>query len=518
MGSLALPCLILLIWGWLSWQAERARGAQDALANAGLVREYAMRVLQTQESALSMIEAVLSEAERQALPPGRLDQQLAALSRLPGAPLSAGYVTREGVLTASGRPAPSGVDVSDRPYFAALREAADGAMRVDRQVLQPDEQDVLVFTRRRPGEAFTGLLFATIPIEVFTGFFGRIAAQTGNATALLRRDGLLLIRSRATEPAIQLPPGASLMRAVATADSGIYQARTTTDGVERINGFTRIEGHPLYAVSGIAVSALRRRWLEGLAPVAALLALSALLAFAMVDRAARAIAAEQRHRTAEEARLRADARLAETKREAALHGTLLRELHHRVKNSLALVQSLARLHPAPGGYDRALDRRVLALARVHDLLHVSDFASRLDLAAFLRVLATSPELLDGAPGVTVEVEAEPVEVDIECASPIALIATELLSNAVRHGFPKGRRGHVRVALRAPAGPGGMARLTVADDGIGFAEAPHDLGRHAGLDLARTLAAQIGGTLERRAGPDGKGAEVSVTLPVASPPV
>ena len=509
-GSLALPILLLLVWGGLSWRAERARGEQEALANAELLGEYAMRVLQRQDGALAMVETILSNAEREGLSPRGLHDQLAIVSRLPGAPLSAGYVTRDGVLVASSRLFPVGMDVSDRSYFRALRDAAADVQRLDRQVLRPSGEDALVFTRRRPGGGFTGLLFAAFPVEAFTGFFGRIAKQPGSSATLLRRDGMLLVRHTPDQPATLLPPDAPAMRAIGIADRGIYSGRSSWDGVERIHGFVRVEGHPLYANFGIALAELHERWLAGLAPVAALLSLTGVLAFATLDRAARAIAAE-------DARRRADARLAEAERDALLHEKLLRELHHRVKNSLALVQSLSRLYPREGGPDRALERRVLALGKVHDLLHVSEFASRLDLAAFLRDLGASREILDGPSGVRVEVDADQVEVDIERASPVALIAAELISNALHHGFPAGGVGRVRVTLRAPSAPGAMALLSVADDGIGMPDLPRGARRRSGLDLVRILAGQIGGRLERKAGDGGKGTEVSVTLPVAEPP-
>jgi two-component sensor histidine kinase len=507
-GTIGLPCVILLIWGWWSWHAELARGEQEALASAEIVRDYALRVLQTQQGALAMAESILAEADQGKLSPREVHERLAALSRLPGAPMSAGYVTQDGILAASSRVHPISEDVSDRAYFRALLDASGDGLRVERHLIPANGKDVLVFARRRRASTFRGILYATVPVEVFTGFLGRIAQQARASASLLRGDGVLLVRESAAAPALRLPSDEAAMQAVAAADRGVYEALANSDGVERIYGFARLDAQPLYAKFGIAVSELRRRWLEGLGPVATLLAISGVLAFATLDRAARAMAAE-------DARLQADGRLAEARRGAALHEKLLRELHHRVKNSLAMVQALIRLHPGKGGPDLALELRVLALANVHDLLHVTDFTSRLDLPAFLRAIAESQEIDAAGVGVEVTVDADPVEVDIERATPVALIAAELLTNAVRHAFPGGRGGRVLVSLRAPEAPGGMARLSVLDDGVSLPYTPRAGTRRSGLDLVRTLATQIGGRVEWRPGPGGMGSEVSVTLPAAA---
>ncbi|MGG5823692.1 sensor histidine kinase [Falsiroseomonas sp. HW251] len=506
-GAIGLPLILLLASGWWSWRAEWRRASEEALSNAEVVREYVLRAIQAQEGALALVDNLLSAAERENMSPAALHERLAQLDQLPGAPLSAGHISPEGVLDATSRRFPFTVDVSDRPYFRAHRESPGDALRIDRVTLRPGGQDVLVFTRRRAGEAFRGVLFATVPVEAFTSFFARIADEPSAAASLMRADGLLLLRHRPRDPPVQLPPDTGVRQAMATADRGTFVVRAAADGVTRLYGFARLDGLPLYANYGIGLNALRERWLMGLAPIALLLALAAALAWLALDRAGRALAAE-------EARRDADARLREARREAELHEKLLRELHHRVKNSLALVQSLARLQ-GPNAPPRALEQRVLALGKVHDLLHVTNLVSRLDLAAFLRALCASPEIVPPGSGISIAVEADPVEVDIERATPIALIVVELVTNALRHAWPGAARGRVRVALTAPTGPNGLARLAVSDDGVGLPEGAGEGRGRSGFDLVETLATQIGGRVERRVLPEG-GTEIAVTLPVAAP--
>jgi two-component sensor histidine kinase len=69
-----------------------------------------------------------------------------------------------------------------------------------------------------------------------------------------------------------------------------------------------------------------------------------------------------------------------------MQDALLRELHHRVKNSLMTVQSLIRMQDGGPDAARTLQGRVIALAQVHDLLHVSGMSSRLELSDFIRTL------------------------------------------------------------------------------------------------------------------------------------
>jgi two-component sensor histidine kinase len=187
------------------------------------------------------------------------------------------------------------------------------------------------------------------------------------------------------------------------------------------------------------------------------------------------------------------AMLDEARRRADLQETLLRELHHRVKNSLMTVQSLIRMQGAGPEAAETLQRRVLALAQVHDLLHVAHLASRLDLAAFLRRLCADPALLPTGARLRLSCDVAPVEVGVELASPLALVVVELLTNAARHAFPDGRAGHVTVTLRAADGQG---VLTVADDGVGLPE-PSVRRRHSGLGLVERLVAQIHGRLTVR---------------------
>jgi len=506
-GSLALPLLLLAIWAVWSWQVERSHAVKEVQANAELAREYVRRVLQTQEGLLAMLEELLETAEQDRQNPGQVWERLVDLGGLPGAPLSAGFIDAEGRLTASSRRFPVTPDLAGLEFFQVLRDKPTNALYLERVTPRAGgPQDMVVFARRRRSSEFSGVVFSALPVETFTSFLGRMAGPRGATATLMRTDGVVLLRHRVGDPPVRIGPDAAIWPAMASADRGAFVQRSAADGVERIYGFARFPDQPLVMNYGLAIDTLRESWLLSLAPVTALLALAALLGWLTVDRTARALASEERRRVA-------DGRLAEAQRIAALRKDMLAELHHRVKNSLALVQSLARL-PGSGPGSGALDARVLALAKVHDLLHVGPSDSRLDLAAFLREVCAAPEVVPPQGSVAVELDLDPVELEVERATPVALIAVELIANALRHAYPDGRAGKVQVTLRGPEAAGGLARLTVRDNGIGLPPTARRGSARSGLDLVNALATQAGGRMERHTEPNG-GTEVALLLNAAA---
>jgi two-component sensor histidine kinase/integral membrane sensor domain MASE1 len=187
--------------------------------------------------------------------------------------------------------------------------------------------------------------------------------------------------------------------------------------------------------------------------------------------------------------------------------TLLKEVHHRVKNNLAVIAELLSLQASRAEHSDARPHllesrdRVWSLAAVHEMLYRSKDLSRIDLPGYVRQLCQ--HLLDSYltdPGrVRVETSVAPVTLDLEQAVPFGLLLNELVSNALKHGFPGGAAGRVRVELaRAPSADGPLATLVVRDDGVGL---PPDLdarrARSLGLRLIDSLSRQLHGTPEIR---------------------
>jgi two-component sensor histidine kinase len=181
---------------------------------------------------------------------------------------------------------------------------------------------------------------------------------------------------------------------------------------------------------------------------------------------------------------------------------MLREIHHRVKNNLQIVTSLLNLQAkAVQGEDakRAfgeIQTRVRALALVHRYLYESDDLKSVNLGAFLRELAASLQLSYGISEdqIAIEVEAEAVWDISDRAVPLALFMTEAMTNALKHAFPKGRRGMIRILLKSL--PNGTVRFSVEDNGVGLSEVQGVPGKQAslGMSLIKAFARQVEGTL------------------------
>jgi two-component sensor histidine kinase len=178
---------------------------------------------------------------------------------------------------------------------------------------------------------------------------------------------------------------------------------------------------------------------------------------------------------------------------------MFRELQHRVSNNLAVVASLIKMQRRNVRDEKA--RAVLntaagllnLIARIQRELHDPGSQS-VDISRVIQDLAEDVvEAAAVAGRVSTAVEADRVVVDSERAIPIALVATELIANAVEHAFAGETRGVIDIRL-ADIGDG-RARLRISDDGAGLPE-DFDLASapSLGLTIARQLAEQIGGTL------------------------
>ena len=186
--------------------------------------------------------------------------------------------------------------------------------------------------------------------------------------------------------------------------------------------------------------------------------------------------------------------------------TLLREIHHRVKNNLQLILSLVRLQEVhqgdSGGADfpARMENRVRAMALVHEMLYESADLGGVDLAGYIPRLAQAVVRASSpAGGVRLSVEAVPARLVLDRAVPFALLLNELLTNACKHSLRPGQACDLRVELIRD---GADLVLSVADSGPGLCQ-DFDPGQcpSLGLRLVVSLSEQLGGglTWENRGG-------------------
>lgn len=208
-------------------------------------------------------------------------------------------------------------------------------------------------------------------------------------------------------------------------------------------------------------------------------------------------------------------REAELYRALADKELLLREMNHRVKNSLQLIASMLSL-PGVHSTDPELRRhlaeartRVLTVARVHERLYRTDRIASVEFAQYLRdlcdeIAATLPE----GKRHSLVVDAEPGELPMAQAVPFALIANELVTNAVKYAYPDGSGGVIKVHFGW--GANGGRRLEVIDHGIGLPKGfDLETSGSLGMRLVRALAQQLRGRLEIERGMPGVRFAVSI---------
>ena len=215
----------------------------------------------------------------------------------------------------------------------------------------------------------------------------------------------------------------------------------------------------------------------------------------------------------------------------------IREIHHRVKNNLQTISSLLRLHgrrlASPEARD-ALDeavRRIRSIALVHDTLSAGS-GQEVDFGQIVRPLVRMVEegLLSDERPIQLLVEGDAGELRAEVATPLAVVLTELLQNAVQHGFPADPDAHHaasggdaagRRAVRTPGrvvvsldNDGLELVVRVRDDGVGLPggfSLDHLSETSLGLTIVRVLVTtDLGGTISMSN--DG-GTLVELRLPV-----
>ena len=198
--------------------------------------------------------------------------------------------------------------------------------------------------------------------------------------------------------------------------------------------------------------------------------------------------------------------------------TMLKEIHHRVKNNLQVIASLLRLQSRylKDDASRAMfeesQNRVHSISLVHEKLYRAGDLARIDFNDYL--LALTQGLTESWRGsdrrVKLKVNAPGVQLPVDTAIPCGLIVTELVTNALKHAFPNGAAGEIRVAAACEAE---CLTLTVQDDGQGLPQNV-DFRRSGslGLELVNSLVRQLSAQMKITASP---GATFQIEFQLAS---
>lgn len=198
-----------------------------------------------------------------------------------------------------------------------------------------------------------------------------------------------------------------------------------------------------------------------------------------------------------------EAKRAEEKLRASLQEkeVLLREIHHRVKNNIQVLSSLLRLQSRCVG-GKSLEEvffesqnRLMSMALIHEKLYESNDLANIDFKPYIDSLASHLFQAFGVSNsrITLQNNTEEVLLSLDAAIPCALLISEIISNCLKHAFPDGKGGIIRLSLTSI---NGMTDLRIADNGIGMA-LPRDLNgfQTLGLRLVQALIRQLKGEMD-----------------------
>ncbi|MFO7867358.1 MAG: PAS domain S-box protein [Candidatus Aminicenantes bacterium] len=186
---------------------------------------------------------------------------------------------------------------------------------------------------------------------------------------------------------------------------------------------------------------------------------------------------------------------------------MLREIHHRVKNNLQVIISLLRLQSGLMRDKQDLEmfkesqNRIMSMALIHEKLYRSQDLAKIDFPQYIQSFATHLFRIYQVDhrDVHLYTDIDDLFLDINRAIPLGLIVNELLSNALKHAFPGGRKGNIWIELHSG---GDGKKLSIKDNGVGLPENFNFKNADTlGIQLVSSLINQIKGTLELKTAPE-----------------
>lgn len=470
---------------WRDYNLSRQETESELSEVARLMEEHTRAALLVSEVQLSRIQDILGR---------RLPKQVggaadhAAMvrlaSELPIADSAWVYDADGTVRTTNYQLPPGEFNISDRAYYSALRDGA--ASFISPLIwgrLRP--QPIVAVSRRITDQSgnFAGGVQISLKASYFTDFYHNLSPRNGAIFAIYKDDGGLVIRSTLPPGQETFPKPSSLQANLARGPTGTFTAIATLDKVERLYSYRRMDGYPLVVTTGLPVTQVFAGWRERTLRngIIAAVMLAAFLALTTKLTATLRREALLRGRAEE---LLADKEM------------LFREIHHRVKNNLQIIASFLTMQavhsrdPATtAAFEEALSR-LQSMGLLHQILYEQNEATEVSMGSYLRALADSVGQTFGADqrGIHIQVAPSEAKLPLDLAVPLALLANEALTNALKHAFLPGQGGNVTVELAHQ--DGGMA-FSLADDGNGMAASAKP---GLGMTILSALTRQLGGTL------------------------
>ena len=198
-----------------------------------------------------------------------------------------------------------------------------------------------------------------------------------------------------------------------------------------------------------------------------------------------------------------DRKLAEARIQAALREKeiLLKEIHHRVKNNMQVVSSLLQLQAQYIEDETTLSlfeesqNRIHSMALIHEQLYQSENLDRIDLPLYVENLVANVYQSFGCcnSSIQIQLNIDPISLNIETAIPCGLIINELVSNSLKYAFPYSISGEINIKFSEISSQ--QFHLIIQDNGVGFpADFDVENTETLGIRLVRMLTSQLDGSL------------------------
>ncbi|TGK89389.1 response regulator [Leptospira bourretii] len=197
---------------------------------------------------------------------------------------------------------------------------------------------------------------------------------------------------------------------------------------------------------------------------------------------------------------------------------LLKELQHRVKNTLAIISGLLNLESFKVENDVAkqsflnAQSRIMSMSKVYENLYQSEDLESVDLRKYIEDLVFSLHdiFVLNPTKIRFDVKLEEIRLDLKRTLPLGLILNELLTNALKYAYPNEKGGDVRIHLSRSSE---NIILSVGDDGEGLPDSVNiEKGNHFGYELIRSLTSQLKGVLSS-VSKKGEGLNIMISFPL-----
>ncbi|WP_425392743.1 PAS domain-containing sensor histidine kinase [Ekhidna sp.] len=177
---------------------------------------------------------------------------------------------------------------------------------------------------------------------------------------------------------------------------------------------------------------------------------------------------------------------------------LIKEVHHRVKNNMQLISSILALKSYELENEKAkaifeeINDRIKAMAVIHDKLYTFYNVSEINLSEYLNHIANELHIIMSSSNFSIEVISDQIVLDVEKALLIGLMVSEMVGNAVKHGFKKMEKGEIKILFTKKSGE---HLLRVINNGEQLTPDVLNKSTGLGISLIKTFAKQLGGIVE-----------------------